>query len=153
MLERDVDGIELRRLRAREHPLLAVLAQVNVSLEVVGIAEMGDESNQRIDQVRTFLAGLSMDCRKAKNRSDRFLPLGHDCVEMLLDEVGDLRPGLQTLGLVTIDRTKQPTQQLIDLRQMKPNGVELLGRPLNWGIGRDASDGGLVGMAADSHSR
>ena len=34
-----------------------MLAQIDVSVEIVGIAQMGDEPNQRIAQVGTRLAG------------------------------------------------------------------------------------------------
>ncbi len=63
-----MNGVELRRLGPREHSLLAMLAQINVSAKIVGIAQMIDEADQRIDQVWTRLAGLSMYGRRPKMR-------------------------------------------------------------------------------------
>ncbi len=45
LLESDMNDVELRRLGPREHPLLAMPAQINVSANVIGIAQMVDEAD------------------------------------------------------------------------------------------------------------
>ena len=45
-----MDQIELGGVGPRQHPLLAVLAQVDIGVEVVGVAQMGYEAQQRIVQ-------------------------------------------------------------------------------------------------------
>ena len=95
------------------------------------------ESNQRIYQIGTRLARLAIDGRKAKNRADSLFPFAHDRIEVLVDDFGDVGASLQALGLIAVDRAEETLKQLIDSFEMKPNRVELLGRALHRGIGRN----------------
>ena len=118
LLESDVDDVELRRLGPREHPLLAMPAQINVGANVVGIAQMVDEADERIDHVvcAAFLVVLRVP---VDNVGDRFSPLFDDAVEVPVDQIGGLGANLDAFGRAAPDRrTPQSRERLLDLGEL-----------------------------------
>jgi hypothetical protein len=82
-----VDDVELPRTHPRQHALLAVLAKINVSVDVFGIAQMRDESYQGVIEIRfvALMVGAVVKVRGSDNSSDSFVPLFDDAVEVSLD--------------------------------------------------------------------
>ncbi len=138
LLERDVDGVELRGLRARQHPLLAMLFEMNVGLEIGRIAQVIDEPNQRVDQVGTGLALRTVHIGQTEDGADRRFPLAHDGVEVFIDEIADVGSDSKTFGIVAVDGTEEAEQELVDRPQVKADGIEILG------AADDRSVGGLT---------
>ena len=131
LLERDVNDVELRRLGPREHPFLAMPAQVNVRANIVRIAQMVKESDERIDHVvwAAFLVELLVPMDDV---CDRFSPLLHDAVEVPIDQVGGLGANLDALGRAAPNRLAPKTRQrLLDLGELASYRLQLFGSWLN----------------------
>jgi hypothetical protein len=62
--------------------------QMNVGAEILGIAQVIQKADQRIDQVGARLARFAR--RQTEDRADGVLPFGDDAVEVALDYVRDL---------------------------------------------------------------
>ena len=80
LLERDMQDVELRRPHPRQHPFLAMPAQIDVGGEVVAVAQVLDEPDERVGAVLRVYAGTSVGrvrpasrelCRSIPRRSAR----------------------------------------------------------------------------------
>ena len=48
LLQRDMENVEFRRLGPRQHSFLTMTPQINVGAQIGRVAQMGDETDQRI---------------------------------------------------------------------------------------------------------
>ena len=104
-----MDDVELRRLGPREHPLLAMPAEINVGADVVGVAQMVNEADERIDHV-VFAAILVVLRVPVDDVGDRFSPLVDDAVEVPVDQVRGLGANLDALGRAAPNCLAQQTR-------------------------------------------
>src|SRR5580692_644219 len=115
-----MDDVELRRLGPREHPLLAMPAKVNVGGDVVGVAQMVNEADERIDHV-VFAATLVVFGVPMDNVGDRFAPLVDDTIEVAVDQVRGLGANLDALGRAAPSCLAEQTGQgLLNFSKLLP---------------------------------
>src|ERR1019366_24592 len=139
LLESNMDDVELGRLGPREHPLLAMPAQINVSANVVGIAQVISEPDESIDQV--FFAGFAailVDLGVTLgNGRYRFSPLIDDAVEVAVHQIRGLGANLDALGRAAPNcRTPWARKRSLDLSELLPYRLWFFGGGLNWRVGR-----------------
>src|ERR1700722_14929364 len=97
-----MNDVELRGIEAGEHSFLAMPAQIDVRVNVIRIAQMIDEADERIDHVVLAALLVSIFARDlwvaGDDACDRFAPLVHNAVEVLIDQVSGDLANLDALG-------------------------------------------------------
>src|SRR6202043_1990806 len=95
----------------------------NVGANVVGVAQMIDEADERIDHVirAAFLVELGVP---VDDVGDRFSPLLDDAVEVAVDQVGGVGANLDAFGGAAPDgRAPKARERLLDLGELYSDGL------------------------------
>ncbi len=110
-----MDAVELRGLRPRQHPLLAVAAQMNVGLDVIGVAQMVSEADERVGEIIAEALGRAARGRRtAEDGIDGGAPLLDESDELIVDKLGNRGPRGEAFGRAAVRIVEQRNEKRLD---------------------------------------